>query len=122
MVGKGTQYVVGIWLVYGRYVVTKGGQYLLAMWLVCSWHVVGKGGRYVVGRESDVVGKWSVKYIHRQLTSSVQEILYVNKTRQEVVVVFLQLVPCLGILDYSKCQRQQVLMNRVQREWHNTEL
>ena len=25
-----------------------------------SWYVVGKVGHYVAGKESDVVGKWSV--------------------------------------------------------------
>ena len=42
------QYVVGIWLVRGRYVVGKGGRYAFS-----------KGGRPVAGNEREVVGKGS---------------------------------------------------------------
>ena len=51
VVGKGSRYVVGMWLVCCRYVVSKGGRY-----------VADKGGRYVVDiwMVLYVVGMWSI--------------------------------------------------------------
>ena len=43
-----------------RYVVGKGGQYVVGIWSVCGWYVVSTWsvcGWYVVGNEGDVVGK-----------------------------------------------------------------